>query len=97
MLKEKTIQVPKEADEIFEALVEIVKATKTALADGFQPGQDVPAVVAAAWTKLPAAMQGIEQVPGEVVAHRGALVKSAGCAAGDLVDALIAPAPPATA
>lgn len=89
-LVSKTIEVPKETDEIFQAVVGIVKATKKALADGFQPGADIPAIVAEAWADLPVAIQGIDQVPGELAASKAALIRSAGCAVGDLVEAVAA-------
>jgi hypothetical protein len=67
----KQVEVPKHVAEFAEAVAEIVKATKVALADGFQPGSDIPVIVAAAWAKLPAAVAGIEMLPAELAHDKG--------------------------
>lgn len=55
----------KECKDLMDALEAITVATKLALKDGFQAGQDIPPIVAAAWATLPAAIQGIDQLPTE--------------------------------
>lgn len=85
-----TVEVSKETQEVLAALVEIVKASKQALADGFQPGADLPAIVAAAWAKLPEAISGLDQVPAEFAEDKAALVRTVLLGGSDLVDALLA-------
>ncbi len=45
MIKQKTVNVSEGADKIAQALVSIVKSAKEHTKDGFQAGQDVPAVL----------------------------------------------------
>jgi len=51
-LKKLEVEVSKEAHELGEAIAKLVIATKEALKDGFQVGQDVPAVVMTAFASL---------------------------------------------
>lgn len=87
----KQVEVSKEFSELLDALVAIAAATKAALADGFQPGQDIPVVVAAAWAKLPEAVAGIDKIGAEIALEKVAALKAASLAADDLV-ALFLPA-----
>jgi hypothetical protein len=68
-----TVDVPKETQELVQAIVEVVKAAKLALADGFQPGQDLPVIAVAAFQNLLAGVQGIAQLPEEAKADPGKL------------------------
>lgn len=56
------ISVSKESYELAQGSVKVVKALKEALKDGFQPGQDVPAIVSAVIADLIPAVQGMDQV-----------------------------------
>lgn len=60
------VQVAKEMHEVMDGLSEVVAAVKQALADGFQPGQDLPAIVLAAVNKLPPALEGMDKVKDEL-------------------------------
>lgn len=60
------VQVAKEMHELMDGLSEVILATKQALADGFQPGQDLPAIVLAAINKLPPALEGMDKVKDEL-------------------------------
>jgi hypothetical protein len=64
----KQVEVMKEADELVQALVSIVKAVKTALKDGFQPGADLPAIIVSAVASLPSALEGVQKLPEEAKA-----------------------------
>lgn len=55
-LVEKKLMCSKEASEMGDALVALVKNVKLALADGFQPGADMSMIVMAS---MPAIMSGV--------------------------------------
>ena len=61
------LMVPKEIHEAGQVLGEIIVAAKEALKDGFQPGADLPALLVAAVSKLPKAIDGIDKLPSEAV------------------------------
>jgi hypothetical protein len=61
----KEVEVPKETSELADAIAEVAVATKKALADGFQLGQDVPAIVSSAIQNLLPAIQGFEKLDDE--------------------------------
>lgn len=65
--KKHELEVPKETYEIGEALSSMVSATAKALEDGWQPGQDIPAILVSPVSKLGAALDGIQKVPGEFI------------------------------
>lgn len=62
------IALPKEATELAAGLEKFVKACKVALADGFQPGTDLPPVLTSAMNDLFPAIQGAELVKEELKA-----------------------------
>ena len=63
------MEVTKEAHELGEALAKLVAATKQALADGFQPSSDLPAVVMTAFAELPKAIEGLDKMDDEAKGH----------------------------
>jgi len=90
MLVDKSVQVSKEADELMVAIAAITKATKVALKDGFQAGQDIPAIVAVAFTQLLTAIDGIDKLPEEAKSELGALMRAASLGVVDVVEAALA-------
>lgn len=66
MVQDVTVKVSKEAYELGEGLKKFVLSIKGALADGWQPGQDIPVVLTAALSDLVPAVQGVEKVKEEV-------------------------------
>lgn len=56
------VEVTKEAYELGEGLKGVVKAVKDALADGWQAGEDVPAILVNSLTALAPAVIGAEKV-----------------------------------
>ena len=60
-----TISVPKEVSEVGEALGEIMKVIGQSLLDGFQPSQDIPAIVTATLMNLIKAIDGAQKIPDE--------------------------------
>ena len=60
-----TVEVTKEGYELALGLAEFGLAAKEALKDGWQMGQDMPALMAAAMLKLIPALNGVEQLGAE--------------------------------
>lgn len=67
-LKKLEVEVSKEAHELGEAIAKLVMATKDAMKDGFQAGQDIPAVVMTAFAELPKAIEGLDKLDDEAKA-----------------------------
>ncbi len=93
---QETFDAPKETKEVKDALVAIVKVTKEALADGWQAGTDLPAIITVAAAHLLTAVDGMNKIPMEYNEARGGFIKTLGVGMGDIADALLPPvAPPA--
>lgn len=60
-----TTEVAKETYELGVGVDKFIGAVKQALADGFQPGQDIPVVLSAAIADLVPAIQGAEKIGSE--------------------------------
>lgn len=78
-LREVKTQVAAATNDVGLALKEVISSTSKALEDGFQAGQDIPAVVMASYQKLAIAMESFKNVSpafkGEPVkASLGALI-----------------------
>lgn len=82
------LEVSKEAHELAQGLVEMVKVVKEAMKDGFQVGQDLPAIITAAIAKLPPAIEGLDKLP-EELKDPGAFAKAMVVAASDLVEVFV--------
>lgn len=82
------VKVAKEAHELGVGLVAMTKAVKQALDDGWQTGEDMPAIVTAAVTQLAPAVQGLEKLDDEWREHPGEVSKAVALLASDLVDVL---------
>lgn len=84
------VKVTKEAYELGQGLAKFLKATKQALADGWQPGQDLPVLMAAAVTELVPALQGVEQLDDEAKADKQAFTMALVVSLGDAVSPWLA-------
>lgn len=84
------LEVPKEIHEAGQVLGEIIIAAKEALKDGFQPGTDLPALLVAAVSKLPKAIDGIDKLPAEAVADPVGVAESLALNVSMVVKALLA-------
>lgn len=60
------VQVSKETYELARGLANIVAASKLALNDGWQPGQDIPAILASSVAELGTMVQGMDQIDDEI-------------------------------
>jgi hypothetical protein len=68
------VEVSKEVHELGEALALMVDAVKQAGADGWQPGQDLPALVVQAIAILPPALAGMDQIKSELAEDKAAFI-----------------------
>lgn len=86
----KQVEVTKEFSELWDGLAEIVRAAKVALADGFQPGQDLPVIAAQAFGSLTKAIGGLDQLDEEAKGATGAFVRGGLLGAADVLEAALA-------
>lgn len=70
------VKVTKEAYELGQGVFLFIKHMKAALADGWQPGKDIPVVLQAALADLVPAMQGVDQLGAEKDANKTAFVNA---------------------
>lgn len=65
---EKTVRVSQEADKLATGIVSLVAEVKKALADGWQPGADLPVVLQAVLVDLVPAVQSVSALGAEAKA-----------------------------
>lgn len=82
--KEVSVTVAKETHEVFDALAEIVRQAKLALKDGFQPGQDIPAIVLGSFNKLTVALDGMGKVPADLKGNTPAFIQAVATGGGQV-------------
>ncbi len=70
-----SVEVSKSADAIGRGLVDIVRAAKAALADGWQPGQDVPSVLMTSAKDMLSIVSALGQVPADVAEDKVAFLQ----------------------
>lgn len=80
----KSVEVSKEASELADALVKVVASAKEALKDGFQVGQDLPAVVVANMGDLLKGIEGVDQLDEELKEDASAFVRAWALAGSDV-------------
>lgn len=83
------VEVSKEAYEVAIGLGQMVAAIKTALADGWQAGTDVPVIVSAAITNLVPAVDGLDKVGAELKEDPEAFVKAVSIGLAEAVGAFL--------
>ncbi len=84
--KEVSVSVPKETYELAEGLANVTGAVKAALADGWDPLTDVPAVVMGALQHLAPAVQGVDKLDDEAKADPAGFSKALALGIADAVD-----------
>jgi hypothetical protein len=72
-----SMEVSRETFELASGLANIVRDCRTALADGWQSGSDLPAILLSAVQNLGKAMQGAEQIKSEWSDDKAATVMAA--------------------
>lgn len=60
------VEVSKEAHELAQALADVAIKALSAVEDGFQAGQDLPVILVEAVSKLPSALDGVNQIGAEL-------------------------------
>lgn len=65
MVVDKTVKVSKEADELADGIARCIVSIRKALADGWQPGSDLPVVLSSVMADLVPAVQGVEKLGAE--------------------------------
>ena len=83
------VRCAKETVELGQGLAAFVYELKKAVADGWNPLSDVPAVISAAITKLVPAMQGVDKVKDELAEDKASFVNAAVVAGAAVVGALL--------
>jgi hypothetical protein len=84
-----SVQVPKCTYEVEEGIKRFVIAGVTALADGWQPMQDIPVLVTSALHDLHAVAQNVDAVKEELKAYPEAMSRLAGLTVGDVVGMIV--------
>lgn len=88
MKKEVSVSVEQSAYEVVVGLSKIAGAVKVAMADGFQPAQDLPAIVMEAVKDLPGVMAALPSIQGDLDEDKEAFVKGVVLGAFELLAAL---------
>jgi hypothetical protein len=92
-----TVEVTKETREFGKAMVSLVKASKKAMADGFQP-TDLGTIVSSEFQSLMQGIQGVDQMSSEEKEDTEAFAKGIGLSIGELAGVFLEkPAAPAAA
>lgn len=65
-LVKRELDCAKETVEFGEGLAKLVNATREALSDGWQTGEDLPAIITSAVSDLVPALQGMEKISDEL-------------------------------
>jgi hypothetical protein len=63
--KMKSIEVSEHADAVMQALQQVVKHIKDALADGWQTGQDLPVILSQSFDDLIVVIGNVKEIPVE--------------------------------
>lgn len=88
-LVKEEFELSKEARELGKGMNAFVAKTRQCLADGFQPGQDIPLVLAAAIADLIPAIQGAEQMGAEFKENRKAFLLAHSASGVELLESFL--------
>lgn len=91
----KQVEVAKNSDELAQGLVKFVAALKVALADGFQPGSDIPPIVSAAIADIMPVVGNLSKVDDDLAELPVETVRALALAAGDIAALFVKPKAPA--
>lgn len=84
MVQDKVVRVNKAADEFSQGLVKFVGDLKKALDDGWQPGQDIPAILSATLADLMPALKDLKDLGPGLNEDLSAFIRSFECGAHDM-------------
>jgi hypothetical protein len=83
------VEVSKELFEVGKGLADFAKHLKAAVADGWQIGSDLPAVLTAVMADLVPALQGVDKIPAEFAEDKMAFANACTVAGGQIVAAVL--------
>jgi hypothetical protein len=89
MKVEVTATVEQSGYALMQHTAKLCAAWKAALADGFQPGQDIPLAVMAVIAEGPAIMGAVSAISSEVSEDKIAFAKGVNIGAYDVIEALV--------
>jgi hypothetical protein len=87
--KEVSVEVESSGYELMQAFAEVSVAYKQALADGFQPGQDLPGMVTVALAKIPGILADLSAIPADIAESKVGFLKGVNLGAYDLAEGLL--------
>lgn len=87
---EEVVRQPKEAKELKDAVVGLLKAIRKATADGFQ-GQDVITIVSGEFNSLVTGVSGVEKLPEQVKEDLASHLECTGLMAGQIAKVFTTP------
>ena len=67
-----SVEVSKQSHALAQSLADIVQVVRAALADGWQPGLDIPVIITQVIGKLGAGLQGLETLKDDYTAENAA-------------------------
>ena len=83
------VEVSKETYELGKGIAEFVEAMKVALANGWQPMDDLPVALKATVTKLVPAIKGVDGIPQEITNDKTAFVRALALSMADIAEPFV--------
>lgn len=82
------ISIPESIDEVSESLLDLIKAAKTALEDGWSVG-DVPGLVTAGLGELPTIFEHAPDIAADIAADVPNAIRAVGIFLGDVAEVFL--------
>lgn len=89
MKQQISVEIEKSGYDLLAHMGKLVMAVKAAMADGFQPGTDIPVIVASLVVELPTLVAAIPQVGPEFSEDKIAFIKGANIGLYEMVEPLL--------
>lgn len=70
------VEVSVETHELGQGLAKMIASVKQALADGWQPGTDLPVIISSAVSDLVPAVQGVDKIGAEMAENKQAFANA---------------------
>jgi len=86
------VEGSKAAADVGDKLVALVKATRKALADGFQPGTDIPVIVLEAYRDLSSVIRDMPTLQADAAEDKFPVIRALSNKSIDLAEELMKPA-----
>jgi hypothetical protein len=82
-----TTEASKETYELLLGVAKMIKIVKGAAKDGFQPGSDIPVIIASAIGDLVPAIQGVELIKSEIAEDKVAFSNAVSLGGAAIIEA----------